>query len=176
MGSGRDRASSAGIRSALTDGPAWRALLYLLLKVPVGLLAMLVFLFWVYGLALLAYSIWYRSSRNVDGQGVERSGVVLGDITFTTWPRIGILMGVGLAVLLAAPWATRGLVAADVALVRGLLGPTRADHLEHSRNRAVDELGRPAAAHRARSARRRPGPAGRPGHEARTGQGGARRR
>src|SRR6266536_413289 len=79
-------------RTRLGDGPGWRAMAYLLLKLPAGL------------------AEWYV---------------------------------VGVAMLLAAPWVTGAVVAADRWLLRGLLGPgrltQRVHDLEQTRALAVED-------------------------------------
>ncbi|MFJ9609578.1 sensor histidine kinase [Kitasatospora sp. NPDC101176] len=97
--------------AVLADPVAWRALLYLLLRLPLGVLGFLV----VVGLPLAAlwltgFPLWVRllepGPRAVDLLDVAA-------------------VPVGLAVLAAAPAALRGVSAADRGLARLLLGPVR---------------------------------------------------
>ena len=86
----------------------------------------------------------------------------------------------GAALLLAAPWLTRAVTRADQSLMlrparpglAGRPGPCPAGNPGARRGR----LGRAAARHRARPARRHPGAAGGAGHEAGPGQGEAQHR
>ncbi|MFJ9776353.1 sensor histidine kinase [Kitasatospora sp. NPDC101157] len=98
-------------RVVLTDPVAWRALLYLLLRLPLGVLGFLA----AVGLPLSAvwlagFPLWVRllepGPRTVDWLDVAGPPV-------------------GLAVLAAAPAALRILSRANRALARGLLGPAR---------------------------------------------------
>ncbi|MEU6967281.1 sensor domain-containing protein [Kitasatospora aureofaciens] len=98
-------------RVVLADPVAWRALLYLLPRLPLGLLGFLA----AVGLPLSAvwlagFPLWVRllepGPRPVD------------------WPDVAGLPA-GLAVLAAVPAALRGLSRANRALARGLLGPVR---------------------------------------------------
>jgi signal transduction histidine kinase len=114
---------SGWLEAAARDVPAWRARAYLVLKLPVSL-AMLavVAIFWFGGLALL-------SGRAVL-PGHEHALAYL-------------LIPVGAAAVLAAPWLTHAVTSADRKLIRALLGPTsltqRVRDLEETRARAVDD-------------------------------------
>jgi signal transduction histidine kinase len=132
--------------SCLTDGTAWRARLYLLLKLPLGIATFVsAVAFWAYGLGGLTYAIWRpflpcNSSRN----GVCHRGVQFGDsYTLDTPFRIVLTFIVGALVLLAAPWVVRGVVSVDRVLARALLGPTnrdeRVEELERTRAVAVGD-------------------------------------
>jgi DNA-binding NarL/FixJ family response regulator len=65
-----------------------------------------------------------------------------GHFQVTTFPGTFAAFGAGVGMLLAAPWVTRAVVAADRWLVRGLLGPgrltQRVHDLEQTRALAVD--------------------------------------
>ena len=91
---------------------------------------------------------------------------------------VGVFL-LGVIFLFAAPWVMRGFVTVDKLLIRTLLGPdpvaARVRSLEQARTHDGRRLGRHPAAHRAGPARRHAGPAGRPGHAARHGEGEARR-
>jgi signal transduction histidine kinase len=113
---------SGWLTSAARDVPGWRARAYLVLKLPISLamLAVAAF-FWVAGLALLT------------GHAVST----------TSATPVGILLiPVGLAALLTAPWLMHAVVAADRSLIRSLLGPSLAERvkdLEQTRAHAVDD-------------------------------------
>ncbi len=116
--------------AAARDVPGWRARAYLVLKLPVSL-AMLavVACFWVGGLVLIS--------------GHARVTLFAVAVTTTSATPVGLLLIlVGVAALLAAPWLMHAVVAADRSLVRGLLGPSLADRvkdLEQTRAHAVDD-------------------------------------
>jgi signal transduction histidine kinase len=137
-----------GLVAGLRDGPGWRAVAYLGLKIPVALVQCYALAFWITGLADVSYPFWWRLFRN-HAPGVRLDPVPV----FTTLPVGGFhvatyagtfaAFAVGAAALLAAPWVTRAAVAVDRPLLRGLLGPgrlaQRVHDLELTRARAVDD-------------------------------------
>jgi len=141
-----------GLAARLADGPGWRALAYLLLKFPVMLLeCYAVAVFWGAGLANLTYPFWWQQFRN-HPPGTRLSPVPVitpfdwigqGHFTVATFPGTFAAFGAGAGMLLAAPWVTRAVVAADRWLIRGLLGPgsvaRRLVDLERTRALAVDD-------------------------------------
>ena len=137
----------------LGDGPGWRAMAYLMLKLPAGLAeCYAVGIFWVAGLVNLTYPFWWLSFRN-HSPGTRLNPVpvitpfdwsgVGGHFQIATFPGTFAAFGAGVGMLLAAPWVTRAAVAADRWLVRGLLGPGRLTQrlrdLEQTRALAVDD-------------------------------------
>jgi signal transduction histidine kinase len=117
-------------RTRLGDGPGWRAMAYLILKLPAGLAEWYVVgVFWVAGVVNLSYPFWWLSFRN-HSPDVRLSPVpvitpfnwsgVGGHFQVTTFPGTFAAFGAGAAMLLAAPWVTRAVVAADRWLVRDL--------------------------------------------------------
>jgi len=141
-----------GLGARLADGPGWRALAYLLLKFPVMLLeCYAVAVLWGAGLANLTYPFWWQQFRN-HPPGVHLSPVPVitpfdwfgeGHFTVATFPGTFAAFGAGAGMLLAAPWVTRAVVAADRWLIRGLLGPgsvaRRLADLERARALAVED-------------------------------------
>jgi len=137
-----------GLGARLRDGPGWRALAYLLLKLPVALLGIYaVAIFWGAGLVNLTYPFWWQSFRN-HSPGVRLNPVPVitpfdwlgqGHFEVATFAGTFAAFGAGAGMLLAAPWLTRAVVAADRWLIRGLLGPGRLAHLEQTRALAVDD-------------------------------------
>jgi signal transduction histidine kinase len=146
------RATATGLAARLADGPGWRAVAYLLLKLPVAVLELYaVAVFWGAGLADLTYPFWWLSFRN-HSPGVRLSPVTVitpfdpfGQEHFqvATYPGTFAAFAAGAGMLLAAPWVTRAVVAADRWLIRGLLGPgplaQRLRDLEQTRAVAVDD-------------------------------------
>src|SRR6266700_1950829 len=140
------------LAARLVDGPGWRALAYLLLKLPVMLLELYaVAVFWGAGLANLTYPFWWQSFRN-HPPGTHLSPVPVitpfdwfgqGHFTVATFPGTFAAFAAGAGMLLAAPWVTRAVVAADRRLIRGLLSPgssaRRLADLERTRALAVDD-------------------------------------
>jgi signal transduction histidine kinase len=134
------------IGSCLTDGTAWRARLYLLVKLPLGIASFVVaVLMWIYGIGGVTYATW----RPVLGCNTTSDGRCHRAIGFTDhWQadtpfRILLVSVAGLVLLIAAPWAVRGVVAVDRMVMRMLLGPTgraeRVAELERTRAVAVDD-------------------------------------
>jgi signal transduction histidine kinase len=133
----------------LRDGTGWRATGYLLLKLPVIVLQYFALGFWACGLFDLTYPVWWPLFRN------HPSGTTLHPMPAATPPpfnatiQAGSWAGTlqvllfGVALLVAAPWLTRGAVAVDRWLVRSLLGPgsltQRVRDLELARSAAVDD-------------------------------------
>jgi signal transduction histidine kinase len=125
---------------------------YLMLRLPTGLLeGYAVAVFWLAGLANLTYPFWWLSFRN-HSPGVRLSPVDVitpfdwygqGHFQVTTFPGTFAAFGAGVGMLLAAPWVTGAVVAADRWLIRGLLGPGRMAQrlrdLEQTRALAVDD-------------------------------------
>jgi signal transduction histidine kinase len=132
--------------SCLSDGTAWRARLYLVLKLPLGILTFVTaVVVWAYGLAALSYAAWRPFLPcNSDPGGACHRGAQFGEsYTLDTPFRIAMTAVAGAILLLAAPWAVRAVVLVDRFFARLLLGPTRRDErveeLEHSRAVAVDD-------------------------------------
>ena len=140
-------------RTRLGDGPGWRAMAYLMLKLPAGLAGWYaVGVFWVAGIVNLSYPFWWLSFRN-HSPGARLSPVPVitpfdwsgagGHFEVTTFPGTFAAFGAGVGMLLAAPWVTRGVLAADRWFVRGLLGPGRTAQrlhdLEQTRALAVED-------------------------------------
>jgi signal transduction histidine kinase len=144
--------TARGLAARLGDGPGWRAVAYMLLKLPVALLELYaVAVFWGAGLANLTYPFWWQSFRN-HSPGVQLSPVPVitpfdwfgqGHFVVATFPGTFAAFAAGAGMLLAAPWVTRAVVAADRWLIRGLLGPgplaRRLADLERTRALAVDD-------------------------------------
>jgi signal transduction histidine kinase len=133
----------------LRDGTGWRATGYLLLKLPVITLQYFALGFWACGLADLGYPLWWLLFRNHPGETSLRplpaatpppfsSAVHASSWGGTLWVTV-----FGLALVLAAPWLTRGAVLVDRWLIRSLLGPgtltQRVRDLELARSRVVDD-------------------------------------
>jgi len=136
----------------LGDGPGWRAMAYLMLKLPAGLAeCYAVGVFWLAGLVNLTYPFWWLSFRNHSpGTRLNPVPVItpfdwfgLHHFRVATFPGTFAVFAAGVAMLLAAPWVTRGVLAADRWLIRGLLGPGRTaqrlQDLEQTRALAVDD-------------------------------------
>ena len=131
-----------GLTAVLRAESTWRQLGYHLVAAPalalaavtaLGLwLAGLVYaLVFVYGWALNPQNILRRATYPNPNSG--DSGNTLGLVVHTgaQVPAGVFLTAAGLAALLAAPWYTSAIRALDLRMARALLGPSRADQLEH---------------------------------------------
>ena len=133
----------------LRDGAAWRAVGYALLKLPLSFGQYLALAFWACGLADLIYPLWWPIFRNHPA-GTTLSAVSAATpppfssfVHATSWGGSLLVAVFGTALLLIAPWLTRGVVTADRWLARSLLGPgtltQRVRDLEQTRARLVDD-------------------------------------
>jgi signal transduction histidine kinase len=146
------RGALGRLEARLRDGPGWRAMAYLLLKLPVMLLELYAAaVLWGAGLVNMTYPFWWQSFRN-HPPDVRLNPVTVitpfdwfgqGHFRVATFPGTFAAFAVGAGMLLAAPWVTRAVVAADRWLIRGLLGPgplaERLRDLEQTRALAVDD-------------------------------------
>lgn len=131
----------------LGDPVAWRAVAYLALRPPLGLVQFVLgVLPWMYALLFMSYPLlWYLEPQHaVDRHGVRHTfALQIGDYYIDTWPRGLMMMGFGALLLLAAPWLTRGSLLADRWLLPRLLGPSasslRIRELEETRANAINE-------------------------------------
>ncbi|HEX6677070.1 MAG TPA: sensor domain-containing protein [Actinomycetes bacterium] len=136
------------LAAGLRDGPGWRAVAYQLLKLPVAVLDSYAANFWLGGLVNLTYPFWWGLFRN-HPPGVRLSPVPAASpfpgrvLHVTSFAGTFGAFAVGAAMVLAAPWVTRAVVAADRWLIRTLLGPgtltQRVRDLEQTRALAVDD-------------------------------------
>jgi signal transduction histidine kinase len=132
--------------AGLRDGPGWRAVAYLLLRPPVAVFAGYAVFCWAAGLINLSYPFWWRSFRNHPPE-VHLDPVAVatpfGSFHVDTFAGTFAAFAAGAAMLLAAGWIARAVTAADVWLMRGLLGPGRLAQrvldLQETRARAVDD-------------------------------------
>jgi signal transduction histidine kinase len=145
------RGPGGRLSERLRDGPGWRAVAYLLVKLPVAVLAGYAVFFWAGGLVNLSFPLWWLMFRN-HPPGAHLNPVSVstpfdpggqGHFTVATFPGTFAVAATGAAMLLAAPWVTRAVVSADRRLIAGLLGPgrlaQRVHDLEQSRALAVDD-------------------------------------
>ena len=120
---------SGWLGAAVRDVPGWRARAYLALKLPVSL-AMFAAAAgcWLAGLGGLISPLWVWA--------------LAGIIVRPEWLAV-LFVPAGAAALLAAPWLTRSVIAADRSMIRDLLGPSslaqRVRDLEATRAHAVDD-------------------------------------
>jgi signal transduction histidine kinase len=132
----------------LRDRPAWRAVWYALIKLPVSAVQLYAVALTAFGLADLAYPAIWLLFRNHHGGSLSPMVAVV-PVPFGGNIRVGSWLGAfpaalaGAACVVAAAWLARGINAADGRLVRGLLGPSsmaeRVSELERTRALAVDD-------------------------------------
>ncbi len=124
-----------GISAIVRSQATWRQLFYHLLAGPalavaaavavgVWLAGILFTLVYVYGWGQPPHSMIRRGTGLAGTANPIRS-------LFGAVPPDVILMVAGIAVLFAAPWVTSGVRVLDVAAAKALLGPSRAEELEH---------------------------------------------
>ncbi|MDJ1131687.1 sensor histidine kinase [Streptomyces iconiensis] len=131
----------AGVEARLRDTGAWRAVAYVLAKLPLATLGLYAVLWWVIGaLNVIAPLRWMAGERNPRLLSPFPGG---GQPPLHSLGATFAATALGCAVLLIAPWLTRGAVAGDRRLVRALLGPgalaKRVRDLEETRALAVDD-------------------------------------
>jgi signal transduction histidine kinase len=131
------------IQAGLTDATGWRALAYLVLRLPSALTATVVTAFLsLYGLAATLYPLWSRFvifPSGTDEHGAYRATLTISDWTMPEWLYVLSACAIGLLMLLAAPWVALALVQPDRLLAVILLRPTRASRLRQARTEAVDD-------------------------------------
>jgi signal transduction histidine kinase len=143
LGLGPSRSDRMAAR--LRDGTGWRAIAYLVLRLPMGFLELYALSYWV-GLINLTYLFWWRLFRN-HSPDVQLSPAwfltPFGAFRVGTFPGTFVVFVAGAAMVLAAPWVTRAVTSVDRWLVRGLLGPGRLTErvraLEETRAHVVDD-------------------------------------
>jgi signal transduction histidine kinase len=110
-------------RAILKDPVSWRILAYALIKPPVAVLSLaLAGGSYMYGLISLIYLPFYGGTLGAEAIGILVTSVIL---------------------LLLGPWMLRSVLGVERLMIRGLLGPTRANQrisdLQDSRDRAVKD-------------------------------------
>ena len=132
----------------LADPVAWRALGYLTLRFPLGLIHLLFgIVLRVYALSFVAYPLLWNIGdvqHRTDAHGVRHTfALQIGGFYFDTWPRAVLVILAGVLLLLAAPWITRAVLLPDRWLLPRLLGPSgsslRIRELEETRANAINE-------------------------------------
>ncbi len=138
------------IRTGLTDPAGWRACAYLLLKLPIAVIAV-VLASWIvlYGIPYLTFPLWWEILHQLDVAVTVPSWLawwkqdpVTVAMSVRTLAGAFALVPVGAIVLLVTPWMTRGAITWDRGLTAALLGPPlpqRVRYLEQTRAHAVDD-------------------------------------
>jgi len=125
--------SVAAIQQAIRSPVTWRQLGYHFLAAPaLAVAALAAFGAWLAGLLytlVYAYA-WtlYPQNRLARGQSPGSAGHLA---PMNSIPVDAYLTVAGLVLLAAAPWLTAGVAALDVRAAQALLGPSRAEELEH---------------------------------------------
>jgi signal transduction histidine kinase len=133
------------LQSALRDRTGWRALAYILVKVPLEAIALFFgFAVWWDAFFCVVYPVWGRAGNSVPVFGLPR--LVFGESIFSGGPHgffrtLGVFC-IGILLVFAAPWAVRAVVYLDRRVLRVLLAPdalaARVRSLELSRTQTVD--------------------------------------
>lgn len=138
------RRRRSGILGYIGERNGWRAILFLLLRFPLGILDfVLAVVLIAYSWGGLTYPFWYRFPHQ-KYKGVTHHGLQFGPGWFAdTTGRIWLMFAGGVVLALIGPWVVRGVTKLDAALIRGLLGPSESERriqsLEETRTIAVDE-------------------------------------
>jgi len=132
------------LQSALRDRTGWRAIAYVVLKVPLAAFGFYAaFSLWWDAFACLTHTVW-NSSETPPVFGLVRNVFAPGYLSVGT---SGFFHGIavmitGVVFFFAAPWAVRGVVYLDRRLMHALLAPDsmtmRVRSLEHARAQTVD--------------------------------------
>jgi signal transduction histidine kinase len=143
---GRGRGISGWLAAAVRDGPGWRAVAYLLVKLPVTVAEGYAVFLAAIGLVNMTYPFWWHLFRNHAPNVRLRPAVALtpfGSLPVATSAGTFAAFAAGAAMLLAAPWLARAAAVADCWLMRALLGPgrlaQRVADLEQTRALAVQD-------------------------------------
>jgi signal transduction histidine kinase len=133
------------LQSTLRDRTGWRAMAYVVVKVPLAVLGIFVgFAFWWDAFFCLTFPVWGGSENQVPAFGLPRA--IFGGDLFSAGPW-GFFHGVavfcvGVLLFFAAPWAVRAMVYLDRRTMRVLLAPdalsVRVRSLEEARTQTVD--------------------------------------
>ncbi len=128
----------------LRDRVGWRAVAYSLVKLPVSAVQLYALTLAGFGLVDCTYPALWLLFRHHSVGSLNPLAVVVplpfgGKFEISSWPGtfLAALGGVGCVIL--AAWLARAINAADRALVRGLLGPSRLSELERTRTLAVED-------------------------------------
>jgi len=117
-----NRLSIAGIATAARTPATWRQLGYHLIAAPLlAAAAAAAVAMWVAG---LVFALVYAYSSRLQADSLLYRGSHGGHLNVLLTP-------CGIALLFAAPWVTSWVQALDVGAARALLGPSRAEELEH---------------------------------------------
>ncbi|ANS70463.1 histidine kinase [Streptomyces lincolnensis] len=132
------------IDARLRDVTAWRAIGYVLARLPVAALGAYGVAWWITALLNLTLPLrWVFGGRTAGGIPMLTPLPAGGTPHISTWPGTLVSVAAGAATLLAAPWLVRAAVAADRRLRHALLGPgeltQRVRALEETRALAVDD-------------------------------------
>lgn len=138
----------ARLDARLRDAGGWRAVAYVVVKLPVAAFELYAITWWLTGLVNLTAPLRWTvfDQRPPPGQSMPTITPIPvggGAPHVTTLAGTLVAAGIGAGTLLAAPWFTRGVIAVDRWLVRALLGPgelaLRVRDLEETRALAVDD-------------------------------------
>jgi len=127
------RWTAAGLVAYIGSGATWRRVGYHLVAAPLlAVAAIAAFTVWVAGwlYALVYLYAWRLADNSLLDRG--QSSPPAGHLTrFAGIPVDVYVMVAGVLLLVAAPWVTTGVAALDALAAQALLGPSRAEELEH---------------------------------------------
>jgi signal transduction histidine kinase len=125
----------------LRDRVAWRAVSYSLIKLPVGAVQLYAVTLAVLGVVDVSYpALWLLFHRHTSGRLMAVVPLPFwGSLHIGSWPGTFLAALLGAACVIIGAWLARGIIAADRALIRGLLGPSRISELQRTRSLAVED-------------------------------------
>jgi signal transduction histidine kinase len=128
----------------LRDRVAWRAVSYSLVKLPVAAVQLYSLTLAGFGVADVTYPAIWLLFRHSSGGSLHPMEAVIpvpfgGTFAVSSWPGTLLAALVGVACVTGGAWLAWCINAADRALVRGLLGPSRLSELERTRTLAVED-------------------------------------
>ncbi len=130
------------VDARLRDSAGWRAVAAAMVGLPIAVAKSIAVLWWAFGVFSVTSPVWWLMFRNHPA-GTHLSPVDVGGLAVGTWPGTWLAAVAGGAILLAAPWLVRGIVVAELGLLRRILGPgemaARVATLERSRLEVVNE-------------------------------------
>lgn len=123
----RGRGFWRGLGSLLGDAAGWRALFYLVVRLPLaitGFIVSTVFLGTAVG--LITYPVWHRwLPLEERPDGTWRRGALYGELVVGRTDVFAVAMAAGIVLLFLWPWVMRLFVMLEKVLGQSLLGPTR---------------------------------------------------
>jgi hypothetical protein len=120
----RARSGGLGWLAALfSDRAGWKALAYLIIKVPLSMIGAAVDALWLAAFAALLYPVWLPAWKAADARHPGRlvAGLQFGHTVLGTWPDALTVAATGAVGVFILAWLVVGTARLDALLVRTLL-------------------------------------------------------